>query len=67
MEASFWVLVLRSAIAQAEELLGSQQESFRALARGFQDLLAQYCHGDFVGLVVLCYVRSLREFLTLCP
>jgi hypothetical protein len=27
MEASFWVLVHRSAIAQAEELLGRQQGS----------------------------------------
>jgi hypothetical protein len=40
MEASFWVLVHRSAIAQAEELLGRQQRSLRACARGVQDLLA---------------------------
>ena len=66
-------LVHRSTAAQAEELLGRQQGTFRALARGFQDLLAQHgfpignSHGAPAGLVVLCCVRRLREFLTLCP
>jgi hypothetical protein len=41
-------LVHRSAITQRQKLLGRQQGSFRALARGFQDPLAEYGHGVWI-------------------
>ena len=67
-----WAAVLRwtrpcGATTQRQKLLGRQQGPFRALARSFQDQLAEYGHGVWIPPVASCCVRSLREFLTLCP
>ena len=49
--AQFWMsvdMVHRIALAQRQELLGSQQGSFRALACSFKDLIAEHSHGDWI-------------------